>query len=225
MTMISIHPSRRANLLVAAGAVLVTLGLLTELAESVKENDTMVGIDQHILSFIVTHRRGWLSRAAHVITMLGGTAVVSTIVVIGAVALLSQHRRRHAALLIVSTGGTAVLVSLAKQIVGRPRPSPADQIAHASGAAFPSGHAAQGVACYLAAAFLLTTIVTGHRMRIAIWSVAALIAATIGASRVYLGVHWPSDVISGWLLSGGWLTMLLGIWYTIPPRRNPQILR
>jgi membrane-associated phospholipid phosphatase len=92
--------------------------------------------------------------------------------------------------------GAAASYTLIKVAVGRPRPPPAIWIGHFAGAAFPSGHATQSVACYATLAVILGAR-RSARAKAALWTAAVLIALIVGASRIYLGAHWLTDVLGG----------------------------
>ncbi len=130
----------------------------------------------------------------------------------------------------LSSAGAAVLVAVAKHLVGRARPPVVEHLVTAHGLAFPSGHAAQSVACYGAVAWLAWELGGTRRVRAVAAIAAATLALAVGFSRVYLGVHWPSDVLSGWLLGIGWLAALVGGLHAVsagaahwhPPAEPPE---
>jgi len=196
-------------LVVAYGVTLSAAGMVFKLADAVHESDAVVRSDTRIMRYVIDHRSSQLSSVARVITQLGSGWIVAPIVVIGVAALLVKRQPRGALVLALSSIGCALLVEAAKQLVGRPRPPAATRLVTAHGLAFPSGHAAQSVACYGALAWLAWELGGSRRIRV-IASVSAALIAIVGSSRVYLGVHWPSDVLSGWLLAGGWLAALIG---------------
>ncbi len=207
----SSHRARRVVLTVIAGVVVASGAAFLKITDSVRESELVVRIDRRTYDFVLRHRVGWISSVARVVTYVGNTVVV-TLVVLGAVAwLLTKRRTGDAVFVAGSAGGAAVLVTVLKHVVGRPRPAAPHRLIAASGAAFPSGHATQSVACYAAIAVVAAASTRSRRSRVLLAAGAAVIAFLVGASRVYLGVHWASDVVSGWLLGAGWLLALAGV--------------
>lgn len=146
----------------------------------------------------------WLEVMMRDITSLGGTAVLTLVTVI-AVLYLVIDRKAHAALLLaVSVGGGTVLSSLLKIGYQRPRPDLVSRLAEVHTLSFPSGHAMLSAVTYLTIGVLLAR--TSERRRVKSYIVGVCIALTllIGASRVYLGVHWPTDVLGGWFVGSAW---------------------
>jgi undecaprenyl-diphosphatase len=109
---------------------------------------------------------------------------------------------------VAAVAGAAGLYNIVKPVVGQPRPPAALWIGHFGGAGFPSGHATQGVAFYGMLAVLLS-IGLSLRARTFLWAGAGLVAIAIGASRIYLGAHWLSDVLAGYALGAAWVAVLL----------------
>ena len=202
---------RRRELLSIAGAVTVLGVVFLKLADSVRESEFVVRADQNTLEFVLRHRVGWLSTTARLVTILGSGWIIALIVASSAAALALRHRHVDALFVALSVTGTAIAVTIVKHTVGRPRPALHDRLVTATGAAFPSGHAAQSIACYGALAAVLVFASRSNRVRMFATVAAALIAFAVGGSRIYLGVHWLSDVLSGWLLAAGWLLALIGI--------------
>jgi membrane-associated phospholipid phosphatase len=146
---------RRVWLVIIAGAVAIFAAMFLKLADSVRETDFVVRVDQHTMNFVLDHRLDWISRIARVVTQVGGTWVVTFVIVVAAAILIRRHRYLDAGFVAVSSIGTAILVAIAKQIIGRPRPAVSHRLVAATGAAFPSGHAAQSVGCYGALAVII----------------------------------------------------------------------
>lgn len=146
----------------------------------------------------------WMKPAAVDITALGGVTVL-TLIVTATVGFLAVRRLwLTMALVLAGTISGSIAVALVKLLVGRPRPDLTDHLVQVSSASFPSGHAANSAIVYLTIATLIMQIVQGRGARSYILIVAALLVTAIGMSRVYLGVHWPSDVLGGWAFGTLW---------------------
>ncbi len=188
---------------------MVSAALFFKAWDAVSELGTTVRADRSLVDFILSHRTGWLTDLARGWTLLGSAWIVVPVVTVAAVALALRGRLPAAVVVVASSAGSAIAVAIVKTSVARPRPPITGRLVSATGAAFPSGHSAQSVACYAALAWAVTTRIEARSTRIIVWSGAVLIALGVGWSRVYLGVHWPSDVIGGWSLAAGWLATLV----------------
>ena len=146
----------------------------------------------------------FLKQAMLDITALGGGTVLTLVLAVSAGFLLLQRHVLTAALVLV--GGTTgpLAVGVAKQIFGRQRPEVIDHLVQVGSASFPSGHSANSAAVYLTLALVLVQIVQRRRERAYLLTVAALLVLAVGCSRIYLGVHWPSDVLAGWAFGSLW---------------------
>jgi undecaprenyl-diphosphatase len=188
----------------------------TALLDAVREGDGPAALDPDLHRWVVEHRTGALDDAFRVVTWLG-SATVLVPVVLAVIAVLWWRRHPVLALgVVVACTGTLLTVSLVKPVVGRARPPLADRIAGAQGAAFPSGHSANVVAAVGILAWVATRFVRRRRLRVTIWAAAALVALAVGVSRVYLGVHWPSDVLSGWFVGAAWVAAAIGVATLVP---------
>ncbi len=169
------------------------------------------GIDERVLIFLRPGANphdalgpAWLQRAATELTTLGGTTNLTLIVVIAIVFLL-LHRRVASALLVLTAvlGGTG-LSELIKALFGRDRPPLMYRAVASANASFPSGHAMLSTITYLTLGALLAQVMPGRRQKVFVFATAVVLALIIGASRVYLGVHWLTDVLAGWSLGAAW---------------------
>lgn len=145
-----------------------------------------------------------VEEAVRDLTALGGVLLTSLATVLGAAFFLLDRRPRAAAFLVGSIlGGVAVTFAL-KAGFDRPRP---DLVAHqmeALSASFPSGHSATAAVVYLTLGALIARSLPRVRLRVFVVAVAVVLTLAIGVSRVYLGVHWPTDVLAGWTVGAGW---------------------
>ena len=179
-------------------------------------------LDPHITAWAVAHRTGWLTSVMKVVTWLGSAAVIIPLAaIVGVYFVLRQHRWQPLALLAAALAGAIGLYNIIKPLVGRPRPPPPIWIGHFSGAAFPSGHATQSVACYATLAVILGTG-RSARAKTVLWSTAALVALAVGASRVYLGAHWLTDVLGGYTLGASWVAAVIIVMTTASSPRTGE---
>lgn len=146
----------------------------------------------------------WLEETAVELTALGGYPIIIllTLIVAGYLGIVA---RRGAALYVIGSvaGGSAISATL-KQFFERPRPDLVEQLDVIHTASFPSGHAMVGAVTYLTLGALLIRYAKTPAETVYVTFVAGFIAALVGFTRVYLGVHWPSDVLAGWALGLSW---------------------
>ena len=145
-----------------------------------------------------------IEEAVRDLTALGGTTVVALVTVVGVLAFAFHRKYRHA---LVLTG--AVLLAwmssdAGKALYHRPRPDLVAHGAYVYSGSFPSGHSTLSAATYLTLAMLVASLETRRRTKVLAYSLAAALVVAVGFSRVYLGVHWPSDVLAGWCLGSLW---------------------
>ncbi|MBH9536445.1 phosphatase PAP2 family protein [Novosphingopyxis sp. YJ-S2-01] len=151
----------------------------------------------------------FLKQAMLDITALGGGTVLTLVVVLSAGFLLIQRHVLTALLVVAGGAGGPLAVAILKPVFGRQRPEVIDHLIDIGSASFPSGHSANSAAVYLTLALVLVQIVRARREQVFILGAAILLVLAIGSSRIYLGVHWPSDVLAGWTFGALWA---LGWW-------------
>ncbi|SCY49585.1 undecaprenyl-diphosphatase [Microvirga guangxiensis] len=150
---------------------------------------------------------GWLEEAARDFTGLGGYAILTLLTAATVIYLLMAGKRAAALLVLVSIVGGTLLSTGLKMGFERPRP---DLVPHATRvytASFPSGHAMLSAITYLTIGALLARVEKSRRISAFIMSLAIVMTLMVGASRVYLGVHWPSDVLAGWSVGAAWAAL------------------
>ena len=177
------------------------------LLRPLERSDGSTPFDARITTWLVAARSDVLTSVANAFSRVGSTSVLLPLVLVIAAVLVWRRRFVLAGLLVVSWGGAIGLYDLTKPVVDRPRPPLGVRLASAAGSSFPSGHSAQSLATFAA----LTVVVTaGWRpARAAGWVVTALVAGGVGWSRVYLGMHWATDVAAGWLIGAAWVTLTI----------------
>lgn len=146
----------------------------------------------------------WFEFAVRDITALGGYAVLTLITLFAVGFLITTKRYADALLLFVSIAGADILSETLKVGFARPRPDLVAHVVEVSSASFPSGHAMVSAATYLTIGALLARVQEKRSVKTYIHATAVLLALMIGLSRVYLGVHWPTDVLAGWCLGAAW---------------------
>lgn len=149
----------------------------------------------------------WLEEAARDFTGLGGYTVLTLLTAATVIYLLMTGRRGAALLVLVSIVGGTLLSTGLKMGFERPRP---DLVPHATRvytASFPSGHAMLSAITYLTLGALLARVEKSRRTSAFIMILAIVVTLLVGASRVYLGVHWPSDVLAGWSMGAAWAAL------------------
>jgi undecaprenyl-diphosphatase len=181
------------------------------ITQDVVAHEEIVLKDPRVTAWVVAHRTPWLTGAMKVVTWLGSMAVIIPVgLVVGLLLLWRARRWQPLSLLTAAVAGAVALYNVVKGLVERPRPPAELWIGHFSGYSFPSGHATQSIAFYTLMAFVLGR---GHplRARVFLWSAAAAVALVVGASRLYLGAHWLTDVLGGYALGASWAALIVVI--------------
>ena len=166
-------------------------------------------IDDHIHGWVVANRSSWSVSLARVVTWGGSTAFVLPALFAVGVIVLGRGRptrdRLGSALLLAGIGGVGIYVGLLINTwVGRPRARIEDWAGVAGGPSYPSGHTTAATLFALLCAWAVTARVAPGRARVIVWSAAVVFALAVGWTRVWLGVHWPSDVAGGLLYGTAW---------------------
>mgnify|MGYP004533525809 CR=1 FL=1 len=160
---------------------------------------------------------GWLRRGAVDLTALGGGTVLTLAVVAAAGLMLVRRLPLTAGTVVLAAASGNLVVDLVKGQVARARPAVVPHLVEVSNYSFPSGHAANSAIVWLTLAALAGQVTPAAAARTYLLVAAALLVGAIGASRVYLGVHWPSDVLAGWSFGTLWA---LGWWWVLERTRR-----
>lgn len=152
---------------------------------------------------VAAQRTAALTRAARVITWAGSAFLLVPLALVVCLALIRAGLCRQALAVALSLGGAMLISDWVKLLVSRPRP-PVEHLQAVTGSSFPSGHATQASAFWLSLVFVLHATGVSPRMTRVAAGLALTIVLAVAASRVYLGVHYPSDVLAGLLLGTGW---------------------
>jgi undecaprenyl-diphosphatase len=198
------------GLLLVFGALIAVLGtyLFAELAKLVRRGYTQP-FDDAVLRWMELHQVPMVQRLMVEITMLGTWIVVLSIVSIAALFLWLTRHKYSAALLLVSTAGGIGLNNILKVGFSRPRPHIFEWGTTVSSSSFPSGHAMSATVVYVTVAYLAARLQKTRWARLATLAVAAVFVAAICFSRLYLGVHYPSDVVAGVIIGLSWASFCM----------------
>lgn len=156
----------------------------------------------------------WVEELGRDFTALGGVGVL-TLLTLAVAGYLWLTGKARAMLLVLGAIGSGLLVStLLKRGFDRPRPELVPYESHVYTASFPSGHSMMSAITYLTLAALLARVLPGRATKIYFLALATIVTIGVGISRVYLGVHWPSDVVAGWAVGASWalLFWLIARW-------------
>lgn len=151
----------------------------------------------------------WMHEVGRDITALGGVTVLMLLTVAVLGYLWMRRAYRMGWVLLAGFAGASVGTAVLKDIIARPRPALVPHLAEVYSASFPSGHSAMAAATYLTLGMLLARVHRGMRVKAYLVAVMIFVTALVGVSRIYVGVHWPTDVLAGWALGTLWA---IGVW-------------
>lgn len=202
-----------ARLLITFLAICVALFAFGKLASEVLEGDTMA-LDRAIISSLrvpgdpsMPIGPRWLLLMVRDVTALGGWAVLTLITIMVTGFLVVARRGATALFVLFAIAGGAILSTVLKSLFNRPRPDIVAHLVDVHSTSFPSGHAMNSAIVYLTLGALLARTQQVRALRIYLLVISIILALMIGTSRVYLGVHWPSDVLAGWIVGATWATL------------------
>ena len=213
-------------LTIALAASIFVVWAFAEITEEVVEGESR-RFDRAVLLWIEANVPGWLEGPMRLVTELGSYRVVVPLLVLATAAFYYKGLKLAAVLLVVSTAGGFLLTTVLKAVFQRPRPEIVETGYTASFYSFPSGHATIAVGFYGALTLILAYQLRGR----ARWAVAAcgtLLVLLIGFSRLYLGVHYLTDVLAGFLAAPLWLVNVAAVyvlWTSIRSLRAAEMRR
>ncbi len=149
----------------------------------------------------------WAAGVGRDVTALGSFTVLSLVTLMTAGFLVMARKRHAAAVLVTAALGGMVLAFLLKDYFERPRPMVVPRLEDVRSSSFPSGHSMMSAVVYLTLGALLDRFVEGRRLKLYCLTVAGLLTVLVGCSRVYLGVHYPTDVLGGWAAGLTWAVL------------------
>jgi undecaprenyl-diphosphatase len=201
---------RHLGAVVLAAGVGVTLLLFRQIATAVGAGDAG-RFDRAVFQALRPHASAeqslgvaWANIAANDFSAMGSVSVLAFIVVAACGLFLSLRRGAEAAILLLASGGGLALTNFLKDMFQRGRPPLTPEQAAGLNASFPSGHAMLSATVYLTLGALIGHFAPRRLIRFYVLGVAALLTAMIGLSRIYLGLHWTTDVLGGWCVGAAW---------------------
>ena len=201
-----------AWLLVGLGGCIL-LFLFLALAGEVMEGETLAFDKKIVLAFrkaddpATPIGPAWITSVLLDLTSLGGPTILG-LVVLSVIGFLALQARYRTAFFIFVTAATGEIVSYAmKSLFDRPRPTVVPHLREAFSSSFPSGHAMQSAIIYLTLGAMLMRISEGRLTKIYCCTMAMLLTFLVGVSRVWLGVHYPTDVLAGWIIGLFWASL------------------
>ncbi len=213
------HPVRRWRRAAVVAAVLLVLG---GVLIGVAVTGGLRGDDRGLLTAAVTERSPGLTTAAVVLTTVGNTAATAVLAIVVGGVLFVRGRRADGVYLVATMATASLVFTLVKNLLDRPRPPAELQVLRETNESLPSGHATMSATVVTAIVILAWPhlAVPGRALAVA---AAVLWVGAVGATRIYLGVHWFSDVLAGWTLGLGWagLGAAVLLWWRARPAAVP----
>jgi undecaprenyl-diphosphatase len=188
-------------------AVLLILGGVwgfAAVAEEVQEGDTQRFDEQLFLAIADQDAHKTVKEIGRDLTGLGGFAIITLIVLFVVVTLAIQRKYAAIALILVSTLGALAVSTALKAGFDRPRPELVEQSSYVATSSFPSGHSMLAASVYLSLGLLGTRFTRNLKLKVFFMLFAILLTVCVGVSRIFVGVHWPTDVAAGWAGGAVW---------------------
>ncbi|MDQ3996480.1 MAG: phosphatase PAP2 family protein [Gemmatimonadota bacterium] len=210
---------RRVNDVYAVVGIFIVLGtavalaaiwVFVRIAGEVREGETQA-FDVAVLRYVETHHSPFLDKAMIEITFLGTGVIVLMIVFVSGMFLWLTKHKHSALLLIVATTGAVLLNGILKAGFDRPRPQVFEWGQHTVSSSFPSGHAMSAATVYMTVAYLAARLQRRRLSRVLTLIAATIVVVLIAISRLYLGVHYPTDVAAGVIIGIAWAALCMAM--------------
>ncbi len=220
---------RAVVILIVSFIIVIGIWSFVEIIDAISEKET-VSFDTSILELTrnpdnpaLTQGPVWLPGVVRDITALGSGAVLAIVVLIVTLYLILLKKYNAVLLVLGATIGGTILVTVIKLIVGRARPNVVPALMTETSLSFPSGHSAMSAVVYLSLAALLARMEFSYKIKIYIMTIALLLTFMIGLTRIFLGVHYPTDVLGGWAIGIAWATFCWFIAWYLENKKNVKV--
>ncbi|MBZ5596376.1 MAG: phosphatase PAP2 family protein [Acidobacteriia bacterium] len=213
----TLFSTRAGRLSLWLGGAALAFLMFVRITRELIEGD-VGAMDSAILLAVAKKRTPWLTIAAVDVTALGSVTLVVLFSAFTLVVLLVLRDRISALQLLAASAGAGILTLVTKNIIERVRPEEAQQLIVVSGFSYPSGHSVSTSALYLTIAIIAGRHVQHSGARVAIFLAVSAVLVMVAASRVYLGVHYATDVVSGISLGAAWALLLAGCFTLVGDR-------
>lgn len=200
--------------LLPSGVAALLVGIFLKLTE---ELDEIEALDQFVHDFVIAHRHASINAQVVDISALGSGTVLTLFCLFALLVFALLGDRRGALALLVGALGAVFWTVVLKGLIARPRPN-ADRLVEVAGHSYPSGHSLGAAAVYFLVAFLVMRHFRGHASRVCVFLATAFLVGLVGLSRIYLGVHYLSDVASGLLFGTAWACLVTAFFFVIRGR-------
>ena len=214
----TLFSARAGRLSLWLGGAALAFGMFVRITRELIEGE-VGAMDSEILLAVAKKRTPWLTTTAMDVTALGSITLVVLFSAFTLLVLLVLRDRLGALQLLAASAGAGILTLVTKNIIERIRPEEAEQLIVVSGFSYPSGHSVSTSALYLTIAIVAVRYVQHSGARAAIILAVLAVLIMVGASRVYLGVHYATDVVSGISLGAAWALLLAGF-FTLGSHRG-----
>jgi membrane-associated phospholipid phosphatase len=209
----------RTPVLIGAGATALLLVAQAAVVDQVADLGAPGLADRDVWLWFVDHRAEPVTVVMKAVSITCDTPGMAVLAIVAAVLLWRGRRRPEAAIVLAAAVGASLLISGFKRLYGRVRPPAAERLMTETNPALPSGHALGSIVVLGVLAAVVVLVTRRALLRISAVATATVGLVVIGVSRLYLGVHWLTDVVTGWFLGGAWLAVCVTALCVLTRRR------
>jgi undecaprenyl-diphosphatase len=198
------------RVLLAWFSIVGALWAFLALGNEISEGETGA-LDRQLIGLLRTSSNGgepigpvWFKESMRDVTALGGFTFLSLMTIVAVLSLLLHRKRREGIIIAATAISSQASIEIFKFLYERPRPAPILLQPLASTNSFPSGHTTESTTIFLTVATVIASLEVNDGTKILAYAIAIFAMIAVGFSRVYLGMHWPTDVLGGWVLGTAW---------------------